>query len=434
MGTGCPNCSGRKLSAENNLAVTSPLFLKEWHPLKNGYLTPSDVHPRGKNRIWWLCDKGHEWLASVVLRDRGTNCPYCAGKKPSAEYNLAIKHLHLVSEWNAEKNKPLTPNNITPGSKIKIWWQCAYQHEWQAAVHTRVNGHNCPKCNIRSSRLEIRIYCELKRIFKEVWWQEKIHKREIDVYVPHLKLGIEIDGFYWHQSDERKKTDQAKEIILGDNGIALIRVVDDRLEINESNSIPYVNNENHFNVIVRLLTFIKFKLKLNHADIKNIDEYILTKQYQNEAEYNSTVSALPAPQMKRSIASNPDLLKEWHPSKNSYHPAQLSYGSRIKVWWQCGLNHEWEATPNSRTRPQGTGCPYCSGKKPTPDNNLAVKCPELVKEWHLERNNELKPEMFLPRSNKKVWWLCEYLHEWQASIDNRFNGTNCPYCWSAKDC
>lgn len=433
MGTGCPYCAGKVVSTDYNLAIKSPRLADEWHVDKNHPLTPFEVTPKTPKIVWWLCEKGHEWSTSIAARFNGTNCPYCAGKKASAEYNLAIKHPHLIFEWHVEKNRALTPDNITPGSKRRVWWRCAYQHEWPAVVHTRANGSNCPKCNIRTSRLEIRIYCELKRIFEDVRWQEKIHKKEIDVYVPHLKMGIEVDGFYWHQSDERKKADRAKEVVLGDNGVALIRVIDDRLKINENNSIPYVNNENHLNVIVRLLAFIKLKLKLNEADIKKIDEYLLIKQYQNEAEYNSTVSALPAPQMKRSIASNPNLLKEWHPSKNIYHPAQLSHGSRIKVWWQCTLNHEWEATPNSRTRPQGTGCPYCSGKKPTPDNNLAVKCPELVKEWHPEKNNELRPEMFLPRSNQKVWWLCKYLHEWQAAIDNRFNGTNCPHCWSNKD-
>ncbi|WP_050805530.1 zinc-ribbon domain-containing protein [Legionella drancourtii] len=165
---------------------------------------------------------------------------------------------------------------------------------------------------------------------------------------------------------------------------------------------------------------------------KKIDEYISANEYQSEGEYNAIITALPSPLIKSSIAGNPDLLKEWHPNKNSYQPTQLSYGSKIKVWWQCGKMHEWEATPNSRTRPQGTGCPYCNGKQPTHDNNLAVQSPELVKEWHPEKNNELRPEMFLPRSNKKVWWLCKYLHEWQATIDNRFNGTNCPVCWSSK--
>ncbi|HBD7397089.1 zinc-ribbon domain-containing protein [Legionella longbeachae] len=432
MGTGCPYCAGKRVSTEYNLAIKSPRLAQEWHIEKNHPLTPFDVTPKTPKIVWWLCAKGHEWKTNIAARFRGTNCPYCAGKKPSAVYNLAIKFPHLISEWHAEKNKPLTPENITPGSKKVVWWQCKWNHEWSAPVYTRAAGHNCPKCNIRTSRLEIRIYCELKNIFGEGLWQEKLHKKEIDIYIPRILLGIEVDGFYWHQSDERRKSDNTKQKILRDNGITLIRVIDERLATSESNYISYINNEKPLNVIVRLLGFIKRKVKLHETDIKKIDEYIYMKEYQNEEEYNSIVSTLPAPLVNRSIEGNPGLLKDWHPSKNFYHPSQLSYGSKIKVWWQCEKKHEWKATPNSRTRPSGTGCPYCSGKQATPDNNLALKCPELVKEWHPVKNNGLLPEMFLPRSNKKIWWLCKHLHEWQATIDNRFNGTNCPYCRGKK--
>jgi hypothetical protein len=29
-----------------------------------------------------------------------------------------------------------------------------------------------------------------------------------------------------------------------------------------------------------------------------------------------------------------------------------------KVWWQCSIGHEWEATVNNRSS-KGSGCPYC---------------------------------------------------------------------------
>ena len=28
----------------------------------------------------------------------------------------------------------------------------------------------------------------------------------------------------------------------------------------------------------------------------------------------------------------------------------------------------------------------------------------LMKEWNYENNGDLKPENFMPNSNKKVWW------------------------------
>ena len=49
---------------------------------------------------------------------------------------------------------------------------------------------------------------------------------------------------------------------------------------------------------------------------------------------------------KKSLAeTHPELATEWHPTKNSLLPWQVSAGSNKKVWWKCekGPDHEWEA-------------------------------------------------------------------------------------------
>ncbi len=44
-GRSCPICSGKKLVKSNCLATLNPELAKEWHPTKNGKLTPFDVFP-----------------------------------------------------------------------------------------------------------------------------------------------------------------------------------------------------------------------------------------------------------------------------------------------------------------------------------------------------------------------------------------------------
>ena len=56
------------------------------------------------------------------------------------------KRLSLLTEWAGEKNAPLTPWTVTPGSRKRVWWRCEKGHEWQAAVSTRWSGHGCPVC------------------------------------------------------------------------------------------------------------------------------------------------------------------------------------------------------------------------------------------------------------------------------------------------
>lgn len=57
--------------------------------------------------------------------------------------------------------------------------------------------------------------------------------------------------------------------------------------------------------------------------------------------------------------------------------------------------------------------------------NLAAKNPEKAKLWHPIKNGDLTPENVSYGSEKEVWWMCGYQHEWTAPI-NRKSG--CPIC------
>src|SRR6266511_2459775 len=60
----------------------------------------------------------------------------------------------------------------------------------------------------------------------------------------------------------------------------------------------------------------------------------------------------------------PHLAKEWHSTRNTLTPRDVTPGSAVKVWWKCeaGPDHEWLAAPNTRTN-IGAGCPCCDGKQ-----------------------------------------------------------------------
>ena len=69
--------------------------------------------------------------------------------------------------------------------------------------------------------------------------------------------------------------------------------------------------------------------------------------------------------MKRSSKHNslyesePELLKEWHPTLNGdLTPRKVNIIHPKPVWWICSQSHEWQATIKSRI--QGMGCPVCS--------------------------------------------------------------------------
>jgi hypothetical protein len=130
---------------------------------------------------------------------------------------------------------------------------------------------------------------------------------------------------------------------------------------------------------------------------------------------------------------NPELAKEWHPTKNGKLTIyNVNLGSSQAVWWQHvikGEVHEWRADINSRNN--GNNCPYCSGAKICMSNCLAITHPELTKEWHLTKNGNLTPYDVGRGSKKKVWWVClnkSCKHEWETEVYHRNDGNGCPEC------
>lgn len=57
----------------------------------------------------------------------------------------------------------------------------------------------------------------------------------------------------------------------------------------------------------------------------------------------------------------PEIVPAWHPVKNAeLTPANTPAGTTHKIWWTCGVGHEWQATPTMRARRE---CPFCAAKK-----------------------------------------------------------------------
>ncbi len=78
--TACPFCSNKKVSSDNCLKARFPRVAREWHPTRNGRMTPKDVMPGTVKRVWWRCSRQprHVWQATVYHRAiAGTGCPRC---------------------------------------------------------------------------------------------------------------------------------------------------------------------------------------------------------------------------------------------------------------------------------------------------------------------------------------------------------------------
>ena len=109
---GCPMCKRRTIVPSTCLDTTHPQLADQWHPTKNGQVTPKDVSAGSGLYFWWVCSEGHEWKAMVKNRRDGTGCKTCqesggefavetalkaTGNLYKREYRFpACKHIHSL--------------------------------------------------------------------------------------------------------------------------------------------------------------------------------------------------------------------------------------------------------------------------------------------------------------------------------------------------
>ena len=104
----------------------------------------------GSNMIvWWRCDKGHSWEQSIRSFEKKRSCPECSNARGSKSRILKKVRPDLAKEWDREKNFPLTPNDVSYGSKQVVHWKCSKGHQWSAKVNDRSSGQSCPYCSRR---------------------------------------------------------------------------------------------------------------------------------------------------------------------------------------------------------------------------------------------------------------------------------------------
>ena len=430
LGRGCPYCSGLKLVPENSLAQKDPALAAEWHPTKNGELKPQDVAAQSNRYAWWMCAKGHEWKAQISQRANGSGCPYCSNKSVNADNNLEAKYPQLASEWDFDKNA-FAPHEVVFGSHKKVWWKCAFGHEWEAKIVDRVRGGTgCPRCAGHSSRLEVRIYSELKTIFPKATWRQRYHQHEIDVYLPEIRTGIEFDGRFWHAHSVERDNTKTKD--LAANDIQLIRVREKGLPLVAGVIVPYHRNDRDIDVLVRICEQL---VAANRPEVTAaLGCYLKNRCIVNDKEYRQILTYLPGPPAEQSLASlYPAVSEEWNAEKNKPLRPEMFYPkSNQKVWWKCSAGHEWLAVIANRLV---SACPYCQGSLSTSLRNFAVLYPELLSEWDYRKNVDINPYSLTPNSHTKVWWKCAQGHEWQTTVHHRAGkGRGCPYCRNQKVC
>lgn len=148
-GSSCPYCTNQKILAGfNDMATTHPELAKYLDAEKTG-LSASEVSAGSGKKYWWLCSKGHSTFATPDKRKKKPSaCPVCQNKEIIKGVNdMATTHPKLASEFDLEKNHPLTPESISAGTHKVLWWICPKNHSYDVdGSHRLTQNSGCPIC------------------------------------------------------------------------------------------------------------------------------------------------------------------------------------------------------------------------------------------------------------------------------------------------
>ena len=416
-GTDCPYCSGNKvLKGYNDLQTVNPNLAKEWNWERNKNSNPEEFTDNSHKKVWWKCDKGHEWQAPISNRNEGVGCPTCNSERHTSFPEYAIAYYlkkYGLDVIHSYKQHGYELDIYIPSKEIAIEYDGYFWHKNKAKIDLEKNK-KCEKDGIKLYRIREGL--------------PVLNDSSIDYTV----------------QENQKDLPQTLRIILGEiigNDLDIdikrdsIAIENLREYTEKENSILFVNP-----TLAMEWNYIRNgNLKPEHFAFKSNKKvwWICKKGHEWQAIISSRNSGYGCPYCAGQKALkgendlhtiNPILAKEWNYEKNGdLKPDLFTANSGKKVWWKCQKDHEWQAKISHRNN--GSGCPYCSGRTAVKgENDLQTLNPALASEWNYEKNNGLTPEDVLPNSGKKIWWRCGMRHEWQARIVDRNKGSGCPVC------
>ncbi|MBP7272559.1 MAG: hypothetical protein KA974_01885 [Saprospiraceae bacterium] len=241
-GHGCDQCAkivrgGKKRKSHDEfISEVSKLYGDLVSFEKTQYVT-------SQTPIMVTCKKHGDFITSPHNFRRGKlGCHLCAGdnrgKYPTQQLEsqkTAALRIEKSRESIIDKARKVHGNRYEYDSKsytsakVPFTVICKEHGPFQVRLgHHLKRGHGCPICANSTSAGEYAIgeFIESLDIPLEKRNRAILSGREIDIYLPDQKLGIEFNGAYWHTDDKLHKLSlKDKWQLCLDKGIRLIHII-----------------------------------------------------------------------------------------------------------------------------------------------------------------------------------------------------------------
>ena len=305
--SGCPICSKKIQSEKKHILFkkTKEKFIqqaKKIHGDKYDYNLVDYINTNTKVKI--ICPIHGEFTQTPKHHLDGSSCPECA-KIKRAKSRLTDWDKVLKKIKNTHNDKYDYSKSIYKGLKNKIEIICSKHGSfWMTPVNHYNGKQDCPKCMLQSiSKQEKEIVEFIKSIYNgEIVQNDRkfLNGKEIDIYIPELKIGIEYDGLYWHNNvNNYYKFEECRK-----QGIRLIQVTEWEW-INEKEKIK--------NFLKNILLKNNKKIYARKCELKGIDN----KTYRAFCEENH-LQGYSAASIKIGLFYNNELIQIMSFSKARY--------------------------------------------------------------------------------------------------------------------
>lgn len=426
---GCPICSNHQvLVGFNDLASQRPDLLREWDYLKNDK-KPDEIIYSTQIKYYWICDKGHSYMASVYNRSNGTGCPYCLNQEILIGYNdFQSQNPELMKEWNFEKNNKLgiKPTEITSKSTKKVWWKCKKDgYEWETTPYRRVEGKGCPVC---ANRVVIKGINDLATTHPNIAKMYHPTKNKKSVY----EITYGSPQKYWWLCEKGHEWETSPNMLSSGKGCPHCSN-----HISIPQAVLYLSINKKFKNMVQLYRINKTEFDIFIPELNLLIEYDGWIWHKDKHEFDFR---------KEKLAKEKgfNFLRVWEykeadnievkSNKNIlYYNVTKGYNYK----YLCELFYMYLNKFYNLNIP--TNIKYTSNEIELAareyranyeiKNSMAITHSEIAKEWHPTKNGKLKPEHVSYGSNQKVWWVCPLGHSYDMPISERtISKASCPYC------
>ena len=423
---GCPYCSGLlPIEGETDLLTTNPELISEWNYEKNTLLTPNMVKAGSSDKVWWICDKGHEWQAVISSRTvNESGCPFCSGRYAiQGENDLMSVDSPLLKEWNYDRNGRLTPSDFKEHSARKIWWKCKKGHEWCSSISDRSRGDGCPYCSGKRVLVGFNDLAHINPYIAKECNYEKNGNKIPQKYT--CKSGIKVwwkceKGHEWKTSiSNRSRGDGCPKCNSGirtsfpEQAIYFYvkKIYPDA--VNRCKDV--LPNGMEIDIFIPSINVgIEYDGSVWHESDKALEKEV--KKY-IECKRNDIFLIRVKEKGGNARENSCDVMLRIDDSFNNeaYSSLFMQLSKYIKIPNEIDVK-------NDRVHIQE------NYKTEIKNNSFGSKYADLVVEWDSEKNGMLTPYMFSSNSGERIWWKCCKNHSWQTTISTRAKGSGCPYC------